>query len=322
MLTAVGLLASAGSALAASSNGLHFCDRPVPLTAAQQDRLLQYGAIIRRTLDARADQAAVVARSGTDLSRFGLRYSHAAIAMRDAGGDATPWTVRQLYYACDEGRARIFDQGMAGFVSGTDDADTGYTVAWLLPPVAASSLRRAVLDKPLALALQSGRYSANAYTWGLKYQNCNQWVLEMLAAASAGLQPSPQARAQAQAWLKAQPFEPAPVDLRAHWLKFAAGFVPFIHLDDHPEDERYTLSLHTTVPLTLQAWLQSSVPGIQRIEFCHADGRVVVRHGWRPLPEGCRAEDGDEVIDLDGAVTSKPAPAPMPSTTGRPAAYT
>ena len=58
---------------------------------------------------------ALVSRSGLDLSRFNIRYSHAAIAWRSEQGQ---WAARQLYYACDEHRPRIYDQGLAGFATG------------------------------------------------------------------------------------------------------------------------------------------------------------------------------------------------------------
>ncbi|MDP1086386.1 DUF2145 domain-containing protein, partial [Klebsiella pneumoniae] len=83
------------------------------------------------------------------LSRFGLRYSHAGIALADGLG--SPWAVRQLYYACSEGAPRLFDQGLAGFVAGNDDADLGYVSLVLLPPEVAAPVARATLDKGLAL---------------------------------------------------------------------------------------------------------------------------------------------------------------------------
>ena len=53
-----------------------------------------------------------------DLSRFGVRYSHSGVSLKT--GDNAPWSVRQLYYACDEERPRLYDQGLAGFVFGTE----------------------------------------------------------------------------------------------------------------------------------------------------------------------------------------------------------
>jgi hypothetical protein len=158
-----------------------FCDRTQALTAGQQDRLLRFAAVDRDELDAASNGgAALISRSGLDLSRFHIRYSHAAIAWRAESG---AWSARQLYYACDEGRPRIYDQGVAGFSMGIDDPALGYVSIVWLPDDAAQSLRRASLDSTRALNLVAASYSANAYPFSLRHQNCNQWVVEMLAVA-------------------------------------------------------------------------------------------------------------------------------------------
>ena len=117
-LTCAALGWSAGAQAAGSSGASRFCDRGQPLTAAEQDRLLRFAGVLREELADVGDGVALVSRSGLDLSRFDIRYSHAALAWRS---DTGAWSARQLYYACDESRPRIFDQGLAGFALGTDD---------------------------------------------------------------------------------------------------------------------------------------------------------------------------------------------------------
>ena len=133
----------------------------------------------------------------------------------------TPWSVRQLYFACDEGRPRLYDQGLAGFVLGTDDPSVGYVSIVWLPREQAAALERAALDNARALRLLAADYSANAYPFSLRYQNCNQWVIEMLAAAWGGLDDSDALRARAQAWLSGQHYEPQAIDVGSHLLMFA-----------------------------------------------------------------------------------------------------
>jgi hypothetical protein len=181
-----------------SSASSAFCDRTQPLTARQQDRLLRFAAVVRAELDATPDGTALISRSGLDLSRFRIRYSHAAVAWR---GETGAWSARQLYYACDEGHPRIYDQGLAGFAMGIDDPSLGYVSIVRLPADAARPLRGATLDPSLALHLLAGRYSANAYPFSLRYQNCNQWVMEMLAVAWGGLADGDDLRGRAQRWL-------------------------------------------------------------------------------------------------------------------------
>ena len=113
----------------------------------------------------------------------------------------TPWSVRQLYFACDERRPRLFDQGLAGFVFGTDDPSVGYVSIVWLPRERAAALERAALDNARALRLLAADYSANAYPFSLRYQNCNQWVVELLAPAWGCLDDGEALRTRAQGWL-------------------------------------------------------------------------------------------------------------------------
>jgi len=287
--------AQPGSSSASGSSA--FCDRAHPLTASQQDLLLRFAAVVRDELNATEDGAvALISRSGLDLSRFRIRYSHAAIAWR---ADTGAWSARQLYYACDEGRPRIYDQGLAGFAMGIDDPSLGYVSIVRLPNAAAQSLRRAALDTPRALHLLAQSYSANAYPFSLHHQNCNQWVVEMLAVAWGDIADADDLRGRAQAWLKDARYEPEPVDVGSHALMFASIFMPFLHLDDHPQDDRFALKLKLSLPSTVEAFAHQRLPASERIEICHNGRQVVVHRGWSPIPEGCRPVEGDRVISLD-----------------------
>ncbi len=281
----------------AGSASLRVCDRASPLTAQQQDRLLQFAAVVRRELEDSGQAIALVSRSGLDLQRFGIRYSHAGISLK--ASDSTPWSVRQLYFACDEGRPRLYDQGLAGFLFGTDDPDIGYVSIVLLPHPEAAALERAALDKARALRLLAGSYSANAHPFSLRYQNCNQWVIELLASAWGGLLDGDHLRARAQAWLVNRGYAPQPVQVGSHALMFAASFIPWLHLDDHPEADRFALQFRISLPASIEAFVREQVPGAERIELCHNQRQVVVHRGWEPVADGCRPNAGDRVFALE-----------------------
>ena len=285
-------LLTAADAAQAGSLPPRGCDRAIPITAAQQDQLLRFAAVVREVLTTSGAQAALISRSGTDLSRFGLRYSHAGIALAD--GLDTPWAVRQLYYACAEGAPRLFDQGLAGFVSGSDDASVGYVSLLLLPPGAAEPLAAATRDKPLALGLLNSRYSANAYPFSTSYQNCNQWVAELLAAAGSG----GRSREDAQSWLRAHGYAPEPVHASA-WLMLAGHFVPWLHFDDHPAEQLDAGNVQTSLPDSLEAFARQRWPTARHIELCHGPQGVVQREGGAPLAAGCVPQQGDRVTALN-----------------------
>lgn len=237
---------------------------------------------------------AIVARSGLDLSRFGLRYSHAGLSLADGAGPR--WAVRQLYFDCDEARPRLFDQGLTGFVAGSDDPDRGFLSILQLPADAAATLREAALDRPRALRLLAGRYAANAHAWSLQAQNCNQWLVELLATGAGALADGPDLRARAQAWLRDAGYRPRVVDAGSHWLLFAAGFVPWLRLDDRPDP--HSLQFEVSVPEAIDAFVQARWPQARRIELCHAGARVVLRRDGPPIAEGCIAAAGDREILL------------------------
>jgi hypothetical protein len=286
-------MASAGTM---NSSGVsRFCDRNQPLTAAEQDRLLRFAGVLREELAGAGESVALVSRSGLDLSRFGIRYSHAALAWRSEDG---LWSARQLYYACDEGRPRIFDQGLAGFAMGTDDPALGYLSIVRLPAEAVLALRPVLLDGPRVQHLLAAQYSANAYSFSVRYQNCNQWIMEMIAAGWGDLPDGDDLRQRAQAWLREAHYAPAPVDVDSRWLMLASYFVPLLHLDDHPDDDRSAMKLQISLPSSVETFVRHRFPASERVELCHDDQQIVIRHGWEQIADGCKPTEGDRVVSL------------------------
>ena len=280
-----------------NAGALHYCDAPAPISADQKDKLLRFGAVIKTELEKSGQGLALIARSGLDLSRFGMRYSHAGFSLKDSQN--APWSVRQLYYACDERKPRIFDQGISGFLLGTNDPSVGYVSVVLLPPTATAALERAALDNRQALQLLGTTYSANAYAYGLQYQNCNQWVVELMATAWGELDGADNLRSEAQRWLKERSYVPSSFEVGSRVMMWLGGLIPWLHSDDHPPEDLDQQRYRVSMPASIEAFVQRAVPGAVRIEFCHTDKVVVVRHGWELIPEGCVAGEQDEVIALD-----------------------
>jgi hypothetical protein len=293
-------LALLGTGLAQAGVTNAYCERQAQLSATQQDRLLRFGALIKSELDASDQRLALIARAGLNLSHFGLRYSHAGLSLRDSPN--SPWSVRQLYYACDEGRPRLFDQGMAGFVYGADSPDVGYVSVLLLPPAEAAVLERTALDDRRALALLGGVYSANAYAYSERYQNCNQWLIELLAMAWGGEAvpaEAADARQQAQHWLGTQGYEPSVLKVGFPPLMWATALLRFVHSDDHPDADLSAHQFRVSMPDSIERFVQQRLPAqVQRLEFCHNERHMLMRRDGPPIAAGCQAEPGDRVIPL------------------------
>ncbi len=273
------------------------CGRSVALDAVQQDRILRVADIVRRELDVSGARVALVARSGLNLARWGIRYSHGGISLK--GSANAPWSVRQLYFACDEGRSRLFDQGLPGFMLGTDDPSLGYLSIVLLPEGAQAALEREALNDARALALLGGTYSANAHAWGTRFQNCNQWLAELLASAWGGDGSTAPTRLKSQQWLAAHRYEPAAVDVGSHLWMLTSHFMPWLHAQDHPQDDLFALRYRVSLPQSIEAFVRAQHPQAERIEVCHDERHVVLRRGWEPMGPGCRPGPGDRVVALD-----------------------
>ena len=302
-LSLAGLLwLASGLLTACHADALRLCDHPRPLSARQQDTLLRFAGIVKNELEASGRRLAIVSRSGLDLSRFSVRYSHAGLSLQASPN--TPWSVRQLYYACDEGQPRLYDQGMAGFVLGTDDAETGYVSLVFLPEAPAAALERLALDNRRALQLLGSAYSANAYPWSQRYQNCNQWLSELLGTAWG--EPGPEdevqaeVRARAQRWLQERGYTPGVFDVGYRPLIWLAAVLPWLHNDDHPPEDLARAVYRVSMPASIEAFVRAVLPTAERVEICHSGRRVTIRRGWEPVGEGCLPGAEDTVIQLDG----------------------
>jgi hypothetical protein len=284
---------------AAHAGTLRYCDAPVDLGTAHKGLLLQFAGVVKDELDRTGQEVAVVSRSGLDLKRFDVRYSHTGLSLKASANG--PWSVRQLYYACDEHLPRIYDQGMSGFVFGTDDARSGFISVVLLPEVPARMLEQAALDNTRALELLSASYSANAFAFSLAYQNCNQWVIELMASAwnDAASSLSGAQRAQSQAWLRERHYQPSVIDVHYRPMMWLGAFIPWVHSDDHPADDLAANRFRVSMPAAIEAFLHEQFPDAQRIEFCRKDRQVVIHRGWSAISDDCLPDAQDLVVVLD-----------------------
>jgi hypothetical protein len=290
------LLGLALCAPARAANYSIFCDQEPKLSAEQKNRLFLFADSIKRLLDASGHSMAVVARAGIDLDRFNLRYSHSGISLKQSGN--TPWSVRQLYYSCEQDRPMLFDQGLTGFLIDQDNKRLPYVSLVFLPPVAEQAVERAALDKPVVLKLLAADYSANAYAFSTRYQNCNQWVMEVIAHAQGGLPAEGDLRADAQRWLREQHYLPTSVQVNNPFILIGGMLVPLLHTLDHPPENRSKGLFEVTMPASEDAFIQTAIPGASRVEMCMNGEQIVVHHGWDLIPEGCQAGPGDTVLPL------------------------
>jgi hypothetical protein len=150
--SAAALLALAGGAKAGSP--AWGCERPLTLSATEQDHLLRFAALVRDTLAASGAAGAGVALRHRPVAP-GLRYSHAGLAL------ARGWSAlggAPALLRLQRGPAAAVRPGPGRLHRRHRQPRVGFVSLLLLPE--AAPLADAALDRPRALALLAARYSA------------------------------------------------------------------------------------------------------------------------------------------------------------------
>jgi hypothetical protein len=218
------------------------------------------------TLDAIFPRSEVVllARGGQDLSRFGLTFSHLAFAIRV---DGFPWRVIHELNRCKASSSLIYQEGLADFIGPTSvKADV-----WVIVPEPA--LQAALLpmlsgEATVARKLHEPSYSAVAYPFDTRFQNSNQWVLEVIAAAMSATKPSELTRAPIQTWLKAEGYLPSRLHLTLQERIAARTYAPHASVIDHPASERISGNYSVVTVDSVVSFLKSK--GAVRADFAIA----------------------------------------------------
>lgn len=198
--------------------------------------------LAQRTHEALARSGAslvLIARVGQDLSKYGLRYSHFGFGIRD--GESGGWKIVHQLNQCGTAQSGIFEEGIGNFF--LDDMHA-YETLMLVPSEATQARLSRLLADGTAAKLHNGRYNMLAYAFDTRYQNSNQWALEIYALAAGG-EPAMTSREQAQSWLRVQGFVPTTVQLDAMTRLGARMFRANVAFDDHPFDRRMSGMIDT-----------------------------------------------------------------------------
>ena len=111
-----------------------------------------------------------------------------------------------------------------------------YETKVVVPSPAAQRRIAAALAAGTGLRMHEDHYNLVAYPYATRYQNSNQWALETVAAALAERPIA--TRAQAQAWLSRNGYQPATVHIGALERLGAETLRANVAFDDHPFDRR------------------------------------------------------------------------------------
>jgi hypothetical protein len=203
--------------------------KPVPSTLAQVQQAVLAGSTLYERLERTGAEVAVVARIGTDQRKRGILYTHAGLAWRDHPKGR--WHFIHELNHCGRDSSELFDDGPVDFFL---ERPFRYD-AWVVVP--APELRRsivALLREGADRLLHEPSYNAIAHPFRTRFQNSNQWLLELIAVA---LEPAgPRTRAYAQEVLRRRSFEPARVRL-GFFERIGTHNRDNVSLSDHDRSE-------------------------------------------------------------------------------------
>lgn len=202
-----------------------------PATAEGSARSAQLSTQVRELLDGQKHSFALVARAGVDLSEFGLHHSHVGVAWRDHPRGR--WYTFHLLNKCGTGQSELVEQSLEDFYN-VELHDYEALVAAPSFPMQIK-LQRAFFS-PTAQALHEREYNMIAHPFATKYQNSNQWVLEVIASALAPAG-SVTSRPAAQDWLKNNGYAPSIIPIGPGKRAGARLFSPHVRFTDHSDEE-------------------------------------------------------------------------------------
>jgi hypothetical protein len=202
-----------------------------------------------QALETSGAQVVMLARSGQDLSKYGLRYSHMAFAYRSSTG---AWRVAHKLNQCGTADSALYRQGIGDFFL---DRPFRYEAAFAVPSSSVQEQLLRTLTSPSQLTqMHEKKYNMLAYPWAQTYQQSNQWVIETLALAVVGAR----TRSEAQHWLQLKDYQPTPLNINAMTRLGANITRANITFDDHPNAKRFSGRIETVTVDSVFSWLQRS----------------------------------------------------------------
>lgn len=235
-----------------------------PLTTQELIQGLTLAETTARALDATGADVVVIARAGQDLRRWGLDWSHMGVAYRvsppNGTGQIGTWRVVHKLNQCGTAEAKLYRHGLGEFFM---DQPWRYAAAYsALTPALQQRLLPWLSRADVLLDLAQPRYNMLSYPWSQRYQQSNQWVLEVVAANHGGQLN----RQGAQNVLQALSYEPGLVNIPAATRLGANLTRANVAFDDQPWAERMAGRIRTVTAESVFNWLrQSGLGGPMRV---------------------------------------------------------
>ncbi|MGZ9711362.1 DUF2145 domain-containing protein [Glaciimonas sp. GNP009] len=172
------------------------------------------------------------------------------------------WRTMHLLNACGTATSAIWKEGLANFF--LDDLFS-FDSLLMIPSPAAQKKILAKLSNPADyLALFTPHYNMLAYPFASRYENSNQWVLELLTVMLAE-NVKIDGREKAQQWLKLMEYEPTTLALGPMTRLGGRLFRANIAFDDHPGKRRYADQIDIVSVVSMTHFLKKIDPAAKLI---------------------------------------------------------
>jgi hypothetical protein len=224
---ACALVMAQGLAIAGQDCGERAAPTPEALAKG-----LALGERLRDQLEASGASAALVGRIGLNLSEFGQRYTHMGVAVRDHVRKR--WQVMHLFNPCGKAESEILVQPLEKFY----EVDLYEYEGLIITPSYSkqAALRTTFMSPATTRLLHNPAYNLIAHPFNTRFQNSNQWIVEMSALAldeRRGIND----RTSAQNWLKTQGYEPGNIRIPNLRRSAARLFSANVSFADHTQEE-------------------------------------------------------------------------------------
>jgi hypothetical protein len=229
-----------------------------PQTPQTVSSALNLAIKVKDYLDSSGAQVAIIGRVGRDMSAQGLRYSHSGIVTRDA--EKGNWLVLHELNQCGSSRSDLFDEGLGNFF--LDDM-FAYDALIAIP---SAELQQRLLHAARSSAprdFHQPHYSLIASPFSTKYQNSNQWLLEMITPSLAP-DKSIKSRADAQAWLMQTNYVPSKIKISQTKRLGAKLFASNVYFDDHSGEEWIAQRYEAVTVESMMAFLSAQDKQLQQ----------------------------------------------------------
>jgi hypothetical protein len=202
----------------------------------------------------------LIARVGQDLSKYNLKYSHIAFAYKENN----TWKVFHELNKCGTATSDLYTEGLGNFF--LDDMFKYDSELFIPSPMLQEKLFNYLTKDVQSIKdLHGLNYNMLAYPFSTKYQNSNQWILEVLAKSLAN-EISINNREQAQSWLKLKNYQPNTLEIDAMTRLGARMFKANIAFDDQPFDRRMQGHIDTITVNSVIQFISDNDPNGKLIE--------------------------------------------------------